>query len=427
MLFRLAAFAALVVVFCGPLLAQEQDTLTLDAVMARVVRQHPDLRLYNFTEQGLKAEADKAALTPGIRLNADVENALGTGNASGINGAEFTLSLASMLERGGKREARRALAASRISALGLERTAKELDLLAEVARRYLDVLAAQELQKITALDFAQRVRTVTAATRRVQAGASPESVRLTAEAMRARANLEQSRAKAIHESAWRRLAVLWGETSAIKNQRVNGDAFLLPVLADFSALSDMLKNTPELKRFADQSRIREARLQLARSTQSPDLEWRVGLRRLQADGDWGIVAGIVMPLGSQRRAEADIKIAQAEIDSVALERESAGLLLEATLVQAYGQFNSAKIEVEQSRKDLLPRLQRAETSAEQAYRAGALSYLEWALLQSETTAARKQQLAAAFEAHRALIEIQRLTGEPFVVADIQADTKKESE
>jgi cobalt-zinc-cadmium efflux system outer membrane protein len=37
-------------------------------------------------------------------------------------------------------------------------------------------------------------------------------------------------------------------------------------------------------------------------------------------------------------------------------------------------------------------------------------------LQSERTNARKQQLEAALEAQRALIEIQRLTGQPFVAA-----------
>ena len=426
MLFRLAAFAALVVVFCGPLLAQEQDTLTLDAAMARVVKQHPDLRLYNFTEQGLKAEADKAALTPGMRLNADIENAMGTGNASGFNGAEFTFSLASMLERGGKREARRALAASRIDALGLQRSAIEMDLLAEVARRYLEVFAAQEMQKIIALDLAQRERTVTAAAKRVQAGASHDSVRLTAEAMRARSRLEQSKTKAAHEAAWRRLAILWGETQSSKIMRVAGDAYALPSIADFSVLSDVLKNTPELKRFVNETRIRESRLQLAQSAQATDLEWQVGLRRREAESDWGFVAGVSMPLGNARRAEPDIRFAQAELDSLSVERESSNLSLEATLAQAYGQYTAAKIEIEQIRNDFLPRLIKAEKSAESAYRAGALTYLEWSLLQNETTAARKQQLAAALEAHRALIEIQRLTGEPMVVAGLQADTKKES-
>lgn len=425
MLFRLAAFAAVVVAFCGPLSAQEQDTLTLHAAMARVVKQHPDLRLYNFTEKGLNAEAEKAALKPGIRLNADIENAFGTRYASGIDGAEFTLSLASMLERGGKREARRALAASRIDALGLQRSAKEMDLLAEVARRYLDVFAAQEMQKIVALDLAQRERTVAAAGKRVQAGASHDSVRLTAEAMRARARLEQSKTKAAHEAAWRRLAILWGETQSSQIMRVTGDAYALPMIADFSLLRDLLKNTPELKRFGDETRIRESRLQLARSAQSTDMDWQVGLRRREAESDWGFVAGVSIPLGNARRAKPDIRLAQAELDSLSVESESASLSLEATLALAYGQYMAAKIEFDQIRNDFLPRLIKAEKSAESAYRAGALTYLEWSLLQNETTSARKQLLATALEAHRALIEIQRLTGEPMVTG-LQADMKKES-
>jgi outer membrane protein, heavy metal efflux system len=426
MLFRLAALAASFALCCGSTTAQEHDSLTLDAAMARVVNQHPDLRLYNFTEEGLKAEADKAELRPGFRLNADLENVLGTGNASGLSGAEFTLSLASMLERGGKREARRALAASRIDALGIQRSAKEMDLLAEVARRYLDVFAAQESQKIIAMDLAQRERTVSAAAKRVQAGASHESVRLTAEAMRARARLEQSGTKAAHETAWRRLAILWGETQPKKIARVNGDVYALPTVAEFSALRDVLKNTPELKRFADETRIRESRLQLARSTQATDVDWQVGLRRRQDESDWGFVAGLSIPLGNARRAEPDIRFAQAELDALSAESASANLSLEATLAEAHGRFNAANVVVAQIRNDFLPRLVKAEKSAENAYRAGALSYLEWALLQSETTNARKQQLAMALEAHRALIEIQRLTGEPMVVAGVQADMKKES-
>ena len=133
-----------------------------------------------------------------------------------------------------------------------------------------------------------------------------------------------------------------------------------------------------------------------------------------------------MPLGNARRAEPDIRVAQAELDSLSVERESANLSLEATLALAYGQYTAAQIEIDQIRKDFLPRLIKAEKSAENAYRAGALTYLEWSLLQNETTAARKQQLATALEAHRALIEIQRLTGEPMVEAGIQADMKKES-
>ena len=66
------------------------------------------------------------------------------------------------------------------------------------------------------------------------------------------------------------------------------------------------------------------------------------------------------------------------------------------------------------RDDILPKLGKAEAAAERAYRGGAISYLEWAQLQSERTATRKQQLEAALDAQRALIEIQRLTGQAFM-------------
>jgi cobalt-zinc-cadmium efflux system outer membrane protein len=68
------------------------------------------------------------------------------------------------------------------------------------------------------------------------------------------------------------------------------------------------------------------------------------------------------------------------------------------------------------RDEVLPKLAEAESAAARAYRAGATSYLEWAQLLSEHTATRRQQLGAALDAQRALIEIQRLTGHAFVAA-----------
>ncbi len=63
---------------------------------------------------------------------------------------------------------------------------------------------------------------------------------------------------------------------------------------------------------------------------------------------------------------------------------------------------------------VLPLLARAEAAAERAYRAGAISYLEWAQLQAERHDAGRQQLEAALAAQRALIELQRLTGQPLL-------------
>jgi cobalt-zinc-cadmium efflux system outer membrane protein len=325
----------------------------------------------------------------------------------------MTLSLASVLERGGKRDARAAVAQVRIDTVVPEREIARLDLLAEVARRYLDVLAAQTLEGIAIDEVSQRERAVEAAKQRTEAGASPDSVRLAAVASAARARLQRDRTRAELLAAKQRLSSLWGER-APSFERVTGDLLGVPALMSFEKLAARLDQSPELTRFADERRLREARLQLARTARSSDFEWRIGVRRLEDTDDWAAVAGISIPIGTRNRAAPGLRAAQAELAALDLEKQVEELTLFTTLVEANAQLTTSAAEVAMSGQEVLPALQQAESAAERAYRAGALSYLEWAQVQSDRTEARREQVSAALQAHRALIEIQRLTGESFV-------------
>ena len=420
---RLAASAALVVVLVAALPARAGDRLTLDDAFARVAAFHPDLRLPAVRGEILAAELDEALQRPAVRAGVELENAPGTGEYSGVDGAELTLSLASVLERGGKRDARRALAQGRIDALAPERDAARLDLLAETARRYLDVVGAKHRRDLADADIAQRTRTVAAARHRFQAGASPESVLLTAQAALARAQLEQRRAAQTMDAARQHLAALWGEREP-RFETSDTDPLALPTIADFDALAATLERTPELARFANERRIGEARLQLARSQAKADIDWQLGARAFNDTDDVALVASASMPLGGARRAQPQIRAAEAGLAMLEVERESRGISLYSTLVDAHGRYRVAQLEVLRLRDDVLPALARAEAAAERTYRAGAISYLEWAQLQSERTALARQQLDTALDAHRALIEIQRLTGDALVQPT--ARTQKES-
>ncbi|SHF09743.1 TolC family protein [Thermomonas hydrothermalis] len=412
---RFAATAACVAAMLFCLSAAAADRLTLDDAFRRVEQTHPELRLFGGRRDVLTTELERAAFKPPLVVGIEAQNVLGTGEASGLQGADITLSLASVLERGGKLDARRALAQSRIDVLAVEREARRLDLLAEVARRYLAVVAAEKRAEIARLDIAQRKRAVAGARQRLQAGASPESVVLAAEAALARAELDQARAVQQARAARQHLATLWGER-APSFDVVPIDPLALPKIASFDELASWLAKTPELARFAGEQRIREARLQLARTAATPDLNWQVGVRRLQATDDFGLVGSVSMPLGTNVRAQPEIRAAEAELALLGLEREVKSLSLYSTLAEAHGRFLTAQLEVRRLGSDVIPRLSRAEAAAERAYRAGAASYLEWAQLQAERTAALRGQLEAALEAHSALLEIQRLTGQPFVSA-----------
>lgn len=417
MRFVTTAFAVLLLVPCP--VVRGDDTLahapllTLDAAFARVLDSDPQLRVFEPRRAALDAERERAGQPPVRRLGVELENAPDTGTSGGFAAAELTLTLSSVLERGGKIDARRTVAQRRIDALAVERESRRLDLLAETARRYLSLSAARHQREIAASDIAQRKRAVAGARLRVQAGASPESVVLAAEAALARAELARDRLMHQQAAARQHLAALWGEKDP-RFDIVAGDPLALPAVQDAAALATLLERTPELAQFADERRIREARLQLARSSASADLEWQVGLRRLQATQDTALVAGIALPLGARGRAVAEIRAAEAELAALDIEREARDLSLYATLTEAHGRYRVAQFEVQRLADDVLPKLARAEAAAERAYRAGAVSYLEWAQLQSEYTATRRQQLDVAVDAQRALIEIQRLTGQAFV-------------
>jgi outer membrane protein, heavy metal efflux system len=414
MWFRLAALSALLLASCLlPARAQTPSAvpsvLTLDDAFARVARAHPDLRLFGARHDILLAERDAAALRPPLRAGFEVENILGSGETRGFDRAEATLTLAGVFERGGKLDARRTLAQRRIDALAVQREAQRLDLLADVARRYLAAQGAHADAAIARRDSEQRKRTVAAARQRLQAGASPESVVLTAQAALARAEMTLARADQRETAARQHLAALWGERDP-RFELAESDPLALPAIAGPDALSDLLEASPELMQIADERRIREARVRLARSAATPDVDWQVGARRLQDGGDVALVGSVSLPLGGTARARPGIHAAEAELAALELERESRDVALYSTLVEAHGRYRVAQLEVERTGDEILPRLARAEQAAERAYRAGAISYLEWAQLQSERIAAQRQQLEAALDAQRALIELQRLTG-----------------
>jgi cobalt-zinc-cadmium efflux system outer membrane protein len=388
------------------------STLTLEAAFERVLAKHPQLGRFQYQQDALAAALENARQMQPLSLEAELENAPGTGTASSFDRAEMTLSLASVLESGGKRDARSAVAQVRINALAKEQEATRLDLLAEVARRYLDVLAAQTLESIVGDEVAQRERAVAAAKQRTDAGASPDSVRLAAVAAAARARLERERVRRELLAAQRRLASLWSEREP-SFDAVTGDLLTPPPEASFESIAALVERSPELRRFSDEKRLREAQLQLARAARSADIEWRLGIRRLEDSQDWAAVAGVSIPIGARQRAAPGIRAAQAELAELDLARQAEELTLYATLVEAHAQLSSATSEVSLLTQEVLPALQQAEAAAERAYRAGATSYLEWAQVQSERSEARREQVLAALRAHRALIEIQRLTGQSF--------------
>lgn len=423
---RLAAVAAIAFVPCAyaqgtapvtpsaqaapPAAAASNPPLTLDEAITRVARYHPDLRLADAQRPVWEARREAAAFGPPLTVGVELENALGTGGSRGFDAAELTVSLAGVLERGGKLDARRVLAQANLDALAPQRETARLDLMAAVAQRYLAIAEARAQLAIADTDIDQRKRAVAAARVRLQAGASPESVLMTAQAMLAQAEVDRDRARQADRAARLALSALWREREPGFDV-VSGDPLQLPALQPFDVLADELQRTPELAVLAGERRVREAQLQLARTQARPDISWQVGVRNSRDSGDTALVGGFSLPLGSVRRAGPEIRAAEAELALNGVERDARALQLYTTLAEAHGRYETSRLEVTRMASDVLPQLRRAENAAEKAWRAGAISYMEWAQLQAMRIEARQRQLDAAIAAQSALIELQRLTGQ----------------
>lgn len=390
--------------------------LTLEAAAARVSAVHPDLRSFAARRRALEAEAVQARLRPALGVGVEVENVLGSDAYADTGEAETTLTLSGLLERGGKRAARGELAASRFDELAVEREAKELDVLAEVARRYLDLAEAQA--RVPSLERAldRQRQLAKAVRRRFEAGASPEALALSAEAEIGRRETELAAALRQVDVAWRALALMWADSAPGPVPQLSALPSSSPSLQPLETLLAKLRQSPDIRYFAEAERVQDARRRLAASARSADLNWQVGVRRLESTGDTAFVAGVSLPLGTRARARLDESIEDARLAQLGTSRDSTILALETLLIRTHAEVSSSVEQLSALESQVLPKVSMAAGQAQRAYGAGALSYFESMQLQNEVAAVELELLGLRFDVNRQVVELQRLTGEPIVAS-----------
>jgi cobalt-zinc-cadmium efflux system outer membrane protein len=136
-----------------------------------------------------------AALRPPFELRAEVQDAFGTGRASGFDVAEATLAVSQVIELGNKRGLRTAAAMAGSGLIDAERAAAELDVLTEVTRRFIHVAADQEHLALTERASALAEDSLAATTTRVAAARAPDVELRRARIARVRATVEQEHAE----------------------------------------------------------------------------------------------------------------------------------------------------------------------------------------------------------------------------------------
>ncbi|MBS0419659.1 MAG: TolC family protein [Proteobacteria bacterium] len=405
---------------CAAPASEPVGTLTLADAIAVTLNRNPDLAVGAYELKAAEARTLQAGLRPNPEISLEAGGILGSGVARDVDEKQATLTLSQVLGLGDKRARRVEVAQSDHTLLGVDQQARALDVLAEVTRRYIEVVADQEqiISSRGALELAERTEKVIAA--RVKAARTPEAELSRARIATTRARIEVRQAQSTLEGARRSLAAMWGSTDA-RFAQAQADLYVLPPLESFDSLRRLLDRNPDFVRFASESRLREAEWRLARAQSRPNLTLTAGLRRFQSTGDVGLVAGFSLPLPLSDRNHGAIAEAQARRDQTQAGEHAARIRAQGQLYALYQQVQSGREQLAVLRQEALPQAQAALDQTQYGYDRGRFSYLELASAQQDLLALQITAIQVAADIHRLTAEIERLTGEPVAAASPSQD------
>lgn len=407
------------VLLLGPsALAQEvkqPNTLTLATAIKRTLAKNPALKVFTLRQVSLDGQQTTQALTPAYQLGVEVENFAGSGELQGFDSAEFTVSLSSVIEMGGKRDARMDIGSHRSAMLAAEGKISALNLLAEVTRRYIDVLSAQENLTLANEAIKLAEETLLAVEKRAKAGSTPKAEVKRAMAAVGNACLVAATKNQQLSATKSSLALLWNERwnkNSPSFSKVDGNLYQFSDDITFEQLYAKVQQNPALLAFASEERLKSAQLRLAKSQSSTDIQWTLGIKQIQDIGDIALVAGFSVPLFSSSNNTGAIVSAQAERDEVQARKNTALLQLHNQLQQAYSSRKQAIYTANNLRKIIVPLLEEALAETQTAYQRGLYSYLDYLSARQELLNARQALIASASSALRFGADIEQLIAEP---------------
>jgi len=385
------------------------EPLRFQEALAQALQHNPELAAYSEEIRAREAEALQAGLRPNPVLSLEAENVFGSGDFSGTDAAETTVSLSQAIELGGKRSRRRELAEAETTLAQSEYAVAKADIFAKTADSFIAVLAAQErLQLVDELaTLAKQV--LGTVEERIAAGkaAATESVRARIQWR----ELEVAREKVRRDlaAARRTLAAHMGFEAADFGTAA-GDLSRVADLPDLTDLERLIADGPSISRRAADTERRHRVVALERARRLPDLEVGLGVRNLRESDDSALVLGVSIPLPVFNRNQGAIAAAGSRLDQARADERNALLQTKATLNATWQEMAIAHEEAEVLGKEILPAARQALEASEYGYRAGKFGILDVLDAQRTLVEAQGRHLDALATFHRASNELNRLLG-----------------
>ena len=385
--------------------------IALGDALALALARNPRLAIFNLEMRVAEAGIVQAALRPNPDLSLEVENFVGSGEFSGFDSSEITLSVAQLFELNGRRPKREEVARLGSDLAIWDYESVRLEVYREVTRAFVAVVAAQA-QVSLADDIIDVTRQDMAAVkRRVTAGATSPIELTRARIAVATAEMDRETAALRLAAARAELASTWGSDQAIFGIAL-GDLENVPPPPGIEKLVQRLESNPDLARWQTEQSQRVASLELARAIGTIDLTAAAGIRRLEGSGDNALVAGVAIPLRFRNPNQGGIQAAEVRLRQVEKEQLSVLVSANAELVTIHAELTAAYLVSEALVNSILPDAEEAMTTAESAYLKGLFSFTDVLAVRTTNFELRGRYIESLARYHSAAADIERLVAGP---------------
>lgn len=375
--------------------------LTLDQAVERAIAASPELRAGEAGVDAARGDQLQARVRPNPTVSVDMENGVGTGGYGLFRQSEVTVTYSQPLERGGKREARMALAERGVVLAEAQWRLIRLDIAQEVQRAYIDVQITEQMVWIAEDRVKLEKEMRTEAIRRVRGYKDPLFVETRADARILEAELALKEAQAKRQSARALLVSFWGGTpdSLVIAEGIEKPDPRDPPLAEAdAALFDAAVDRARAQVVVEQSRAHQ------------DYTVSGGTRFLRETNDVAVLGGISIPLGRFDRNQGNIARAQAERRQLEYQSEASRLERLRRLATLRADADAARVRAEGIMNDVYPKAVKTLGQVREGYARGGFLFAD-VQDAADVIIQIQGQWAEAMTRYRDLLaEIDRLTG-----------------
>lgn len=386
---------------------QQQGGLTLNAAIARALKNAPVLQASSARASAAMAARKQAGALPNPELSIEAENIMGDGPYDGFDNADITYGVSQLVELPGKRGNRIKIADADSVKSHLSGDVTRLDLIRDVTIAYVQLLAAQQEVMIREEEINLTNSVFNSVAARVEAGKEPAIQRNKAKIAQASSQIALDRARRGLQAQKQVLVSLMGGGDG--DFAVVSDS--LPRIEEPAALTvyaTRLGNALDIQGFDAEVKRAEAAVSLEKASSVPDPTFTLGVRDIRGDDSQAFIAGVSFPIPVFNLNRGNIQRAGQELTAAVSDRNAAELALAATLAQLHGNLVNAYSEANTLQTEVIGGAQEAFSFAKQGYEAGKFGYLEVLDAQRTLFETRQQLNTAIVDYHTQRAQIERL-------------------